>query len=364
MGKKKQTQLDKTLNKVYYTPKHAASYGGVQAIERVVAGRKQKKKVKAWLRQEDTYKLHKPIQRNFQRRRVVVGGIDHQWQADLVDVARISKHNKNIKFLLTCIDVLSKYAWVVPLKDKTGKSLVAAFELIFQTGRQPLALQTDKGTEFTNKLFQKFLKDHTVTFFTTHNEETKASIAERFNRTIKTKMWKYFTRHDTLVYHDILQDLVWSYNHTYHRSIKTQPALVNVSNQEEIWQRLYAPADTPVPRFKFRVGDHVRISKVKRTFKKGYLPNWTREIFTVVECRFGEPPVYVLRDEHGDVLAGTFYSQELQKVVSTTHKVYKIEAILNERKKGKTTQHLVKWEGYPTSFNTWLNSRDLRKYKG
>ena len=104
-------------------------------------------------------------------------GIDHQWQADLVDLGRLSKFNKGVKFLLTCIDVLSKYAWVVPLQNKTGQSLVTAFLKIFETGRRPLALQTDKGTEFKNKVFQKFLRDHGITFFTTEND-IKASIME------------------------------------------------------------------------------------------------------------------------------------------------------------------------------------------
>ena len=113
----------------------------------------------------------------------------------------------------------------------------------------------------------------------------------------------------------------------------------------------------------FQVGDHVRISKAKRTFKKGYLPNWTREIFTVVACQSGHPPVYVLQDAHGEVLQGTFYAEE-QKVTVTAHKLYKIETILRERTRGKRTQYLVKWEGYPDSFNSWLDKTDITKYKG
>jgi hypothetical protein len=143
-----------------------------------------------------------------------------------------------------------------------------------------------------------------------------------------------------------------------------QPALVTRSNQEEVWQHLY---DTPMKKvapFTFRVGDRVRISKAKRTFKKGYLPNWTRETFVVVECRSTHPPVYVLRDEKGEVLEGTFYGEELQKVVTAAQKVYKIEEVLKTRKKGKNIQYLVKWEGFLPSFNSWLNARDLRKYKG
>ena len=294
MAKKKKTQLDKWLSVIYYNPKHAASYGGVQAVKREVNKKKKKKigPVQKWLSQQDTYTLHKPVRYKFPRRRIIVGGIDHQWQADLVDVGRLGKHNKGFKYLLTCIDVFSKHAWVVPLKDKTGKILVEAFKFIFKDGRQPLALQTDKGTEFTNRLFQKFLSEQNVTFFTTENEDIKACIAERFNRTLKTKMWKYFTKHDTLVYHDVLPDIVWSYNHPHHRSIKTQPALVTHENQQEVWQRLFGSAPIRKSKCKFRVGDQVRISKAKRTFKKGYLPNWTREEFTVVECHSTLPPVY------------------------------------------------------------------------
>ena len=125
---------------------------------------------------------------------MVVYRIDHQWQADLVDLGKLAFYNKGFKYLLTCIDVLSRYAWVVPLKDKTGKTLKEAFHVMFKTGRQPISLQTDKGTEFTNRIFQKFLNEHDV-HFTTYNEETKANIVERFNRILKTKMWKYLVFH-------------------------------------------------------------------------------------------------------------------------------------------------------------------------
>jgi transposase InsO family protein len=167
---------------------------------------------------------------------VVVYGIDHQWQADLVDLAKLSSYNKGLKYLLTCIDVLSRYAWVVPLKDKTGKTLKDAFQFIFKSGRRPIRLQTDKGNEFTNRVFQKFLKVH---FFTTYNEETKASIVERFNRTLKTKMWKSFTHRETLTYVDVLPDIVESYNHVVHRTIGIPPAEVTWANQTTVSKRLY-----------------------------------------------------------------------------------------------------------------------------
>ena len=135
------------MESTYYNLSAPASYGGLSKFK---TKGYTKKEVRELLQSQDTYTLHKPTRRRFTRRRVVVYGIDHQWQADLVDLAKLSSYNKGFKYLLTCIDVLSRYAWVVPLKDKTGKTLKDAFHVIFKSGRRPVRLQTDKGTEFTN----------------------------------------------------------------------------------------------------------------------------------------------------------------------------------------------------------------------
>ena len=200
---KKKLQPPVNLAKAYYNVKDVGSYGGVKPLTQKT--KLKPMRVKTWLGSQDAYTLHKPVRYKFPRRKVIVGGIGHQWQADLVDVSRISKYNKGLKYLLTCIDVFSKKAWVVPLKDKTGSTLVAAFETL--TDPLPSRLQTDKGTEFTNRKFQSWLKQNSVDFFTTENEDIKASIVERFNRTIKSKLWRYFTKYDTLHYLDILQDM-------------------------------------------------------------------------------------------------------------------------------------------------------------
>ena len=125
-----------------------------------------------WLQQQPGYTLHKPARRRFCRNKVYVNGLDLQ---------SLSRWNRGYKYLLTCIDILSKYAWVVPLKTKTGPELVKAFTKIFQQGRKPDKLQTDAGTEFKNKTFQTFLKQHHVHHFVTYNE-TKAQVVERFNK--------------------------------------------------------------------------------------------------------------------------------------------------------------------------------------
>ncbi|PIK43278.1 hypothetical protein BSL78_19869 [Apostichopus japonicus] len=153
--------------------------------------------VKAWLRTQDPYTLHKPSRKRYSRNRIYVNGIDDQWQADLVDVRQLSRQNRGFKYLLTCIDIFSKYAWVIPLKDKTGTSLKRAFLDILKDGRQPRKLQTDKGSEFFNRQVKNLLIEKDIHLFATHNE-TKASVVERFNRTLKEKMWKYFTANHTM----------------------------------------------------------------------------------------------------------------------------------------------------------------------
>ena len=196
------------------------------------------RQVKTWLQAQDTYTLHKPVRYNFPRNRVIVTGIDNQWQADLVDISSLARFNKGYKFLLTCIDVFSKFAWVVPLKNKTGEYLVNGFQSILDLGRSPEKLQTDKGTEFLNRNVQSFLKENNIHFSTT-NSELKASVVERFNRTLKTRMWKYFTAKNNRVYIDNLQDIVHEYNNSYHRSIGRAPASVSLLNVGQVRRKLY-----------------------------------------------------------------------------------------------------------------------------
>ena len=285
----------------------------------------------------------------------MVGGINHQWQADLVDMRSLSRVNANYNYLLTCIDILSKFAWAVPLKNKTGSALIDGFKTILNSGRKPRTLQTDKGTEFLNGQFQSFLKKRNIKFFTTQNE-TKASVVERFNRTLKTKMYKYFTATNSRAYLKVLPKLLSAYNHAFHRSIKAAPTSVNNQNAETIWKNLYNTSPSvKATKFKFDVGDTVRISMTTRPFRKGYLPSWTTELFTISARIPRRPPVYKLKDYDGEELEGTFYEQELQRVVKSDD-LYQVEKVLRKRKKWGKTEYFVKWVGYPDKFNSWVRS--------
>ena len=351
-------EVNDYLREVYYDASHPAGYGSVRDL--YLAARNKGlsvsvNKVKTWLQSQDTYTLHKPARKRFRRNRVIVFAMDSQWEADLVDLQSLRRHNKGYRYLLTCIDVLSKYAWVVPLKDKKGSTLVKAFQKILSSGRTPVRLFTDKGTEFKNREFQKLLKSKDIHYFTANNE-TKCSIVERFNRTLKTKMWKYFTDKHTNTYINVLPKLVKAYNNAKHRSIGTSPASVNIDNQMEIKKRLYGDDnEDPQPNFKFKVGDRVRLSKVKTTFEKGYRPNWTEEIFVISKCVKRNPPVYRIKDLEGEELEGTFYEEELQKVNKTDDDLYIIDKVLKRRKRGGKTEYFVSWRGYPSKFNSWVS---------
>ena len=157
---------------------------------------------------------HKPITRNFSKRRVISYGVDNIWTADLVEIQKYSKWNKGVKYLLMVIDVFSKYGWIEPLKDKKTESVSSAFELIFKKSkRKPEKLWTDKGSEFISKHFKDVLKTHSITLYHTQNEE-KSSIVERWNKTMKNKMWKMFSANNNTVYWDKLDKLVDDYNNT------------------------------------------------------------------------------------------------------------------------------------------------------
>ena len=231
-----------------------------------------------------------------------------------------------------------------------------ALKIIFTSGRKPEKIITDQGTEFFNGHFKALLKDEDI--------ETKASIVERLIRTLKTIMWRYFTAKKTVRYIDILPDLVYSYNHTVHRSIKMRPTDVTVDNEKQIWHTLYDDDDDDDDhgvkhvKYKFKIGDQVRISKIKRTFEKGYLPNFSKEIFTISKQVPRYPPVYKLKDYDGEELKGTFYEKELQKVIKPDV-VYEVEKILKKRGRGRNVQYLVKWLGYPKKFNSWVPASEI-----
>lgn len=355
---KKKTKLLQTL---WSNVKEPQAYTGRARIYRAAKAPDStmtRKTFNDWLTKQRTYTLHKPARQTYKTSRVVVHAIDELWQVDLVDLSKLARYNKGNRYVLTCIDVLSKYAWMEPVKRKTGPELAKALTRILNGKRKPVYIQSDKGTEFYNAHVKNMLKRLGIRLFSTYSER-KASVVERFNRTMKSRMWKYFTDRNTRTYIDILPDLVRGYNSSYHRTIGCAPIEVTPENFPEVWARVYENLHSTVSRtYKYEVGDHVRISKARRIFDKGYLPNWTEEIFVVrsrLEAR--HPVKYELSDSSGEPIKGTFYEEELQRVALPD--TYQIERIVRRRKRGNTKYFLVKWLGYPESFNSWISEYDF-----
>lgn len=300
--------------------------------------------------------LHKPARKNFPRRQTVVKGIHDLYQADLVEMKPYSRINKGYKYILTVIDCFSKVSNAVPLKNKSGQSITEGMKHILQKiGKGIKNLQTDDGTEFFNKQFSQLMKKHNINHYSTFSEK-KAAIVERFNRTLKTAMYKKFSERGSYIWHDILPILITNYNKRKHRTIGMKPIEVNKSNERTVLDRIRKntkPAIDKKKPSKFSIGDQVRISKYKHVFAKGYLPNWTNEVFTVHRVQPTIPETYILKDSKGEILYGGFYGHELLK--SKVGNVYLVEKVL--RKKGNKI--LVRWLGFNKSEDSWIDKKDL-----
>ena len=191
----------------------------------------------------------------------------------------ISRYNKGIRFLLCVVDIFSKYTWIVPLKDKRGVSIVTAFQSILkQSNRKPNKTWVSKDSEFYNASFKKWLQDNDIVMYSAHNEG-KSVVAERFIRTLKSKIYKHMTSISKNVYIDKLDDIVDEYSNTYRTTIKMKPT--------DVKDNTYINTDKEIndkgPRFK--VADHVRISKYKNIFAKAYTPNWSEEVFVIKKVK-------------------------------------------------------------------------------
>lgn len=294
--------------------------------------------------------LHKPARKNFPRRRVKVLEIGDLLQADLVEMIPYAKENNGYKYLLTLIDCFSKKAFAVPVKDKTAINVRNALKLILPNNVKNL--QTDEGKEFFNKEFRQFTKQRHINHYHTYSH-LKASIVERFNRTLKTWMWKHFSAQGNYKWLEILPKLLHKYNNKIHRTIGMKPNDVKVVNSSKVFKKLLPKINKKIVKNKFKVGDSVRISKYKHIFTKGYQPSWTTEVFTIHKVQKTKPTTYILKDENNQTIAGGFYEQELLK--TNFKDIFLVEKVIKQ-KNGKS---FVKWLGFPSSSNSWIDNKDL-----
>ena len=215
----------------------------------------------------------------------------------------LSKYNKGIKYLLCAIDLFSKYVWVVPTKDKKRTSIVNAFKKIISNRRKPKKMWVDQGSEFYNQSFKDFLKINNTEMYSTYNVG-KSAVAERFIGTLKNKIFKHITAIQQNVYFDVLDDIVNKYNNTVHRTIKMKP--IDITDDSYVEYNKDFNKKGP----KFKVGDHVRISKYKNIFAKGYALNWSEEVFVISNIKNTVPWTYLINDLNGEEITGSFFMRK------------------------------------------------------
>ncbi|XP_074604185.1 uncharacterized protein LOC141857597 [Brevipalpus obovatus] len=319
-------KISDILSKIYYD---ASNPGGFDSQARLlheanlIDPKITLKNVQDWLRGQLTYTLHRSARRNFLRNKII-------------------------------------FAWAIPIQNKGSKSVSKAFRSLFENSKRvPTKLQTDKGTEFLNREVQNVFKEYGVHHFTAINLKTKCSVVERFNRTLKSKMFKFFTANGTRKYIATLPALVKSYNNSIHRGPGKRPAWVNDSHKKEIMHKLYGVLSrrellrkhymmNKGRSSKVAVGDKFRKTyELKPGFDKAYYPNWTDQTFNV-EKIIGRIPksVYKIIDEDGKSSDRLFYPEEIQKIDSEG--LYRVEKVIKRRRKRDgDVEYFVKFLGYP-----------------
>ena len=323
------------MDEYYYKPRVPYSFGP-----------KSRRLPSDWWLKSRAYTLHRPVKHRFPTRATLTSAPNVQYQADLMDLQNYKRQNHGNSYILVIIDVFSRELFAFPLKNKFGKTVVTAFEKLFRNKHIPMYLQTDDGTEFFNIHMQKLLKKHNVNHFSVKSQ-FKASMAERVIRTVKTRLWRYFTYKGSYQWVKVLPDLVASYNDTPHSSLPdklTPHQAANKENWSTVWSHQENRLEKAKPS-KFQVDDYVRISRVKGIFEKGYLPSWSEEIFQVaaVDSR-ASPVMYQLKDYENKFIQGKFYTEELQNV--SKPELYAVERVIR-RRANKRGESLVKFFDSP-----------------
>ena len=369
--KEKPDSIEELLHDVFYTPLSPASYSGIDKVWQEVKNRGTpfgltRKKVKEWLEQQETYMIHRRAKDNFPREKIIVGEMDEEWDADLMDMQALKKYNKGYSYIAIFIDLFSRYVWAEPMKTKNGPETLKTIQVIFALGRQPSTLRTDKGSEWMTSLVQNYLKSEYVSHIIAYNVY-HANYAERVIRTLKGRLYRYFRENLTYKYIDVLDDLVDSYNDTVHSSIHMAPAKVNKDNEQQLYEKYYLPVELEREKtsiqYDFQVGDKVRIARGAHPFKKDFEEKWSEEVFEVYIRVPSHPPRYRIKDLLEEEIKGSFYTQELQKASVDENTVYRVAKVLRYRTKNKERQALVQWSGYPSKFDSWISTADLKNHK-
>jgi len=355
-------QIHQRLEELYLSPSKPSSLGGVDRLWKAakieIPGLK-KSDVKQFLEGQYAYTRHRPSRKKFKRRKVIAVDIGDVYQMDLVDLQKFAEFNDGFKHLLTAIDCFTRYGFAIPLKTKKPDEIIGALTKVFKEYGIPMKVFTDKGTEFLNKDVKALLKELGVQQWYSQNPG-KAVQVERFNRTLKERLWIHMTNMNNYRYIDVLDDVVESYNNTVHSSTGFAPSAVTNDDVMTILRGMM-PEKMKEKTAKFEEGDKVRVSTNKLTFEKGYEAKYSEKLFKIVKIRKSNGKIlYQISDLADKVEPGWFYEEELSKVIIDEYERHRISKILRERKVKGRLQYLVHWVGYPSAFDSWEFADELQ----
>jgi hypothetical protein len=351
-GYQKMEFPEKTLEKIWYDPQHPAGYGGVSKLQNTK--RLPKKKTQKWLSNQLAYSLNKPIRKRFPTRSYKTFGINDLWQLDLMEMIPYSSINGGYKYILTCIDVFSRFARAVPMKSKSATDTNNAVSIIIKNDK-PKNVQTDLGKEFYNSKVSTLFNNESINHYSVHSQ-FKAAVVERFNRTLRERLKKHFVAQGNKKWLSVLPSIIDSYNHSKHRGINNlKPVDVNNKNTMLLWASKNIKVKPRKP--KYNIGDYVRISKISASpFIRNFDQNWSDEVFRISSINTSQSPVmYNIKDDKNEFVQGKFYEQELQVIDKPN--VFRIQKILKSKGKGEHKQYYVKWHGY--SEPSWITATQL-----
>ncbi|KAL3106022.1 hypothetical protein niasHT_025813 [Heterodera trifolii] len=310
-------------------------------------------------RRNTTYTLFKPKREKFRHLRTVPTGFMTDVQADLADFQALSRKNSGHRYLLLAVDVLSRRMFGSPVKSKRPADVKRAFEEVFgQMPKLPETLYTDRGLEFVAKPMKEFFAENGIKKYETSSKK-KAAVAERAIRTLKTRLYKYFSAKNTSAWVDVLPKFLSAINNSVCRATGLRPNEISDTNAREVWKRVYGEGLVPADkRPKIKAGETVRIPEPKHIFEKGYIPNYSDHVYTVDEARSTKPQHYLLKDYYGTKLKRKFYLPELTKVQVDENTMYRIEKKYKERMRDGKKEILVKFIGFPEKY--WVTDEDLK----
>ena len=352
-------EVNELLNSIYYDVKNPAAFGSIPKLLKAAKYLDPSitlKDVKKWY-QKQRINIHKQRKIKIARPKTVIKSSKIQYQTDLMDVSNISDYNDGYKFILVMIDVFSKKGFAVPLKNKTGFAVSKALDKIFKT--EPARfLQSDNGREYYNYQVLNVLKKYKIKLFSTQNMTMKATICERWIRTLREKLSKYFTFSGGYNYTKVLDDIVQGYNESVHRSTKFKPNDVanNPLKKVQIRQNLYSAKK--FKGFRYNIGDFCRVTVQKSRFAKGSTPNFSEEIFEIVNRKQnGAIATYQLKDLKNNIINSYFTQEELQIV--TMPDTFQIDKILDKKTRRNKVYYYVSWLGFPQDQNSWILESQL-----